>query len=205
MRSISALGAMLFLSGNLIFQPVVRAESALSSFTRFLSPGKLTRPHAEEKKLRNCYTCHTLTKGIDDALCLDCHKTVKERLKSQSGYHGKLQGRCQSCHTDHKGPDKDITGLDPKAFNHRQSNYPLTGKHAEIKCDKCHTRENRDSEHESRYMDKIFGTCADCHDDPHPADFDPNCEKCHTTGGWTGRDLLFSHSRDSKYKLLGNH
>jgi hypothetical protein len=199
-----SFAAFLFVVG-LQFQSAVWAEVSLSSLTQFLSPGELTQSHAEDEKLKDCYACHTLTRGIDDSLCLDCHKAIKERLSNKNGYHGTLQGSCAECHTDHKGLDTDITGLNSEAFNHRQANYPLTGKHAEIKCDKCHSKKESRDKIQNLYINIKFGECTDCHKDPHPKGFGPDCAKCHTTTGWSERALTYSHSLDSKYRLLGKH
>jgi len=199
------LAISLVVAGPLLFQRAVWADALLSSFTRFLSPGELTRSHAQEEKLKDCYACHTLTRGIDDSLCLDCHKTVKERLSDREGYHGKLEGNCNECHTDHKGPNADIVDLNSEAFNHRLAKYALTGKHAEIECDKCHPKKEPGDAVGTRYMGLKFGECTDCHKDPHPKDFGADCLKCHMTEGWSGRALRYSHGRDSKYKLMGKH
>lgn len=182
-----------------------RVDSMMSSFTRLLSPGELTRSHAQEEKLRDCYACHTMTAGVSDALCLDCHKAVRERLASKSGYHGSLDGICRSCHTDHKGFDKDIIGLDRESFNHRQSDYPLTGKHAEAKCEECHLKKDEEGIERTQYAGFEYDKCTDCHKDPHPDDFSPDCLQCHTTRGWKDRELQYSHGRNSRYKLLGKH
>jgi len=200
-----ALAISLVVVGPLLFQKNVWGDAMLSSLTKLLSPGELTRSHAREEKLKDCYACHTLTQGIDDSLCLDCHKAVKERLSERDGYHGKLQGNCKDCHTDHKGSDMDIIGLNSNAFNHRLANYALTGKHAEIECVKCHGRQEQGEAAGTRYIGVKFGACTDCHKNPHPNAFGQDCESCHTTTGWSGRALIYTHSRDSKYKLLGKH
>jgi len=182
------------------------AKADLPSFARFLSPGQLTKSHAHEKKLTDCYACHTLTRGIDDSRCLDCHKDVKERLSRRDGYHGKLQGSCTECHTDHKGLESDIINdFDPQAFNHRLSNYPLTGKHAEIHCDKCHAKQHPHDEPHIHYIGLKATKCTSCHKNPHPQAISIDCEKCHSTDGWSGPALKYTHSRDSQYKLLGKH
>jgi hypothetical protein len=51
-----------------------------------------------------------------------------------------------------------------------------------------------------------FGSCTDCHIDPHKGSFKQRCEDCHTTAGW--KKLLsgftFDHSK-TKYPLQGEH
>jgi len=142
---------------------------------------------------------------MDSSLCLDCHKAVKERFADRGGYHGKLEGKCETCHTDHKGLGMDIISLNSETFNHRLANYPLTGKHAEIDCNKCHPEKGPEDEIKSRYIGLNFGECTACHKDPHPDGFGLDCMKCHTTAGWSGRALSYVHNLDSKYKLLGKH
>ncbi len=200
-----AVWAVLSVLCLLLLQSAAQAEGPLIKLTRFISPGELTQSHASEPNLRDCYACHTLTEGIDDALCLKCHKVIKERFDSHSGYHGKLAGRCQACHTEHKGRQEKIIKFTPEGFNHGLSNYPLTGKHAETGCDKCHALKKQNKMEGRRYIGVKYDACVICHENPHGQSMSANCLECHTTGGWTGLELRYSHARDSKYKLRGKH
>ena len=95
----SALLAAVFLCSILFLPFKADAASALSSLAKFLSPGELARSHAREEKLQDCYACHSLTRGIDDALCLDCHKNKSNFCDKCHDYMG-VKPYCWECHAD---------------------------------------------------------------------------------------------------------
>ena len=124
--------------------------------------------------------------------CATCHKDA---------HHGRLSPNCAQCHnfTDWK----DVSGI----FDHSKTRYPLTGQHAQVKCEKCHTP---GSDNQPRYFGLRFSKCNDCHSDPHKGGFaQQSCQLCHTTAGWkrvisSGLSLNFDHSK-TKFPLLGKH
>ena len=95
---------------------------------------------------------------------------------------------CKDCH-DEKGWKPA-----PK-FQHARTDFPLEGKHAEVKCVACHARE-RDahfsrsafpapsSEVFSRFKPVAHAACTSCHKDPHQNRYGQNCQSCHTVEGW---------------------
>jgi hypothetical protein len=123
--------------------------------------------------------------------CATCHKDP---------HSGRLGPNCAQCHnfTDWKNV--------AATFDHSKTRYPLTGQHAQVKCEKCHTP---GPDNQPRYFGLPFGKCNDCHNDPHKGSFQQTCQTCHTTASWkrvvtAGLNQSFDHSK-TKYPLLGKH
>ncbi len=129
--------------------------------------------------------------GVSPA-CVTCH---------QDEHNGRLGQNCLQCHnyTDWK----KVAGQ----FDHSKTRYPLTGQHAQVACEKCHTP---GPDNKPRYAGLPFGKCNDCHSDPHKGSFgQQTCQSCHNTNGWkrvstSALSQNFDHSK-TKYPLLGKH
>ena len=159
------------------------------------------------------------------ALCEDCH-TAKFEVsppadlsvrKTGQGYTG-LDTTCTSCHEDiHRGALKQncTTCHDAGSwtvtpgFDHDTTAYPLTDKHTEVKCDKCHLDPRLAPRSDGRghlvpvYKPVSFESCANCHADPHNGGLGPKCADCHSTLGFKVIDKnRFDHARTS-YPLRG--
>jgi hypothetical protein len=115
-----------------------------------------------------CATCHTTRKYKDAPVaCVTCHR-------KDDRHEGRLGGACATCHAP--------TGWKNWAFDHdRQTRYPLTGAHAGLECEACHTQRN------ARDL-KRSTACIDCHaaDDAHQGQFGAECGRCHTTATFRG-------------------
>jgi hypothetical protein len=124
--------------------------------------------------------------------CVTCH---------EDKHKGAFGTDCQQCHT--------VSGwkqVNLQQFDHSKTRYPLTGLHAPVKCEKCHTPA---PDGLPRYTGLIFDRCAACHADVHKGAFSNPCQSCHTTSGWkkivtTKVEELFDHSK-TKYPLTGKH
>ena len=120
--------------------------------------------------------------------CVTCH---------QDPHRGQLGQNCQQCHNfvDWKAATK---------FDHNKTNFPLTGLHAQVACEKCHTAANPGGQ--PRFTGIPFAKCGDCHADPHHGAFPQSCESCHTTASWKKipANEQFDHSK-TKFPLLGKH
>ncbi|HVO90717.1 MAG TPA: cytochrome C [Casimicrobiaceae bacterium] len=135
--------------------------------------------HARAK----CESCHTAGRKFRDApaRCNDCHH-------KDDVHRGQLGADCTSCHSD--------SAWKPARFDHARTRFALTGKHADATCKSCH-------------VDQQFkGTplaCASCHrkDDRHHGRLGDRCDACHVDRGW--REVTFSHDRDTRYPLRGQH
>jgi hypothetical protein len=144
----------------------------------------LTGKHLELK----CEKCHTNGRlgKLPGSGCRDCHKNDPHR--------GQFSGDCGSCH--------DATSFKKAAVNHDATRYPLTGKHANVACAKCHTAAPASTV--IRYRPLAIG-CVDCHRDVHRGQFAKSCEACHSTRGFDLAASGFVHDRDSSYRLEGAH
>jgi hypothetical protein len=131
--------------------------------------------------MSGCFTCHDGTQQPND--CAYCHSAPHPD-----------RGACQDCHS--------LQTWSPKGFKHP---VPLTGKHAQILCEQCHTSGAGTSIgpadgcvncHGNNHNDPAMTLCTDCHTTTHfvpstfahqqvgphvPSGDEPiPCEACHT-------------------------
>jgi hypothetical protein len=175
-----------------LWGPAAHAQALESA----LSPGKLAAPHVKWED--ECGACHVrFDRAGQDRLCADCHKDVGRDIRQRTGYHGRLPAQaCRSCHTDHRGRDARIIALDPKRFDHAQTDYALRGRHAQVPCASCHLPK--------RQYREAPADCAGCHrkDDPHKGALGAACGDCHGESDWkSGR---FDHATTA-FSLTGQH
>lgn len=166
--------------------------------------------------------------------CLKCHvaayQTNASRFDSttnpKSTYLG-LSSQCVSCHADEHGEQltNDCASchntekwIPAPQFSHDKSKYPLTGKHVEVACAKCHKPELiselaenviQDPNHpfeRSKYQGLDFTTCNSCHRDVHEGKFGANCAGCHTTESLAVAQMSkdFDHNK-TDFPLVGKH
>ena len=187
-----------------------------ASFPLFLhaqiSPGKLTRAHEQLEGVDNCTQCHDQGKEITGKKCLDCHTDIRDAVAAKHGYHFlNAFNPCTNCHTDHLGVDAGITQFDAKNFDHQKSGYPLTGKHASLACESCHTakriKDAVTAKNLAQYPHQTFlglrQQCVNCHTDRHANSLGTACENCHSPDGWKPA-TAFSHAK-TRYPLAGKH
>jgi Cytochrome c7 and related cytochrome c len=119
--------------------------------------------------------------------CVSCH---------EDPHAGRLGATCTQCHnfTDWKAAS---------GFDHSRTRYPLTGLHAQVACEKCHTAGPQGT---AKLTGLAFGSCQDCHQDPHKGSFAQTCETCHATSGWRSIRMpaSFDHSK-TDFPLEGKH
>lgn len=170
------------------FKPASKFDHKKS---RFILKGK----HQEV----DCSKCHTKVqkagkeftqfKGIKFQNCTSCHKDI---------HNNKFGNDCAKCHNENSF--HQIAGL--SGFNHSKTNFPLTGKHINLDCKKCHT---------SKLTDPIkHNLCLDCHKDYHEGQFIKNnvrtdCKECHTTKTFIGSSYTIELHNKTKFKLEGAH
>lgn len=123
--------------------------------------------------------------------CGSCHKDPHE---------GHFGSACTRCHST-TGWNK--ARVDQEHFDHSKTAFPLTGKHRDTQCEKCHTP---DANGQPRWSGIAFATCGSCHQDPHKGQFKQDCDFCHHTSSWqhSRYETLFDHSK-TDYPLLGKH
>ena len=141
-----------------------------------------------------CSECHTNPNNYSVYTCVTCH-TNPETNQQHTGINGYIyeSAACLACHP---------TGNAQGAFNHNESNFPLTGAHLTVNCIECHAN-------------GYAGTPTDC-DACHMPDFNQstnpnhvslglptNCASCHTTAPDWNPALFPLHN--NYYPLLGAH
>ena len=116
-----------------------------------------------------CELCHAGVKDMAgftqaEARCVACHADAGSRAHA-----GKLGDDCASCH--------GAAAWKPATFDHAETGFPLTGKHAATACAQCH----RDS-----LKAPLSTACEDCHRAPadHATRGYANCTECHGTDDW---------------------
>ncbi len=121
--------------------------------------------------------------------CAGCHADE---------HHGQLGTNCERCHNSSRWQDA-------AQFDHDRARFTLTGAHARVACQKCHTRIDAPKPY-AKYRDIAFSNCTPCHDDPHRGAFRQSCETCHATTAWkpTTGATAFNHST-TDYPLEGKH
>ncbi len=137
-----------------------------------------------------CQDCHNADiKTFDQKTCVSCHSQIDIAFMQP---HLVAYGpNCLGCHD---GVDRFS-----KTFSHASFAFTLTGKHANVTCDKCHNHALALADFASAPKD-----CVACHkqNDPHSGQFGENCGACHATAGWT--PAKFDHNL-AAFKLTGVH
>lgn len=169
----------------------------------------------------NCESCHPLaprpdaqgrrfgrsavTASVAAAACIGCHVDVHAGAFDRAPAPAQIDGRagCLRCHTP------QTFRVATKDFDHaRFTGFVLDGAHGPLACAKCHEpAPGRGGK--SELMSPARGTrCADCHVDPHVAQFAvdgvTDCARCHVSGP-KFETTTFDHQRDSRYALDKTH
>jgi len=169
------------------------------SLERLLMPGEVSSAHARFED--DCGTCHDRSdKSRQRALCLGCHdhREIAADIQAGEGFHGRAarKAQCNACHTEHKGRGADIVHFDADGFDHKRTDFPLTGIHAATSCDACH--------HAGKRFREAQKGCQECHrsDDAHRGKLGGDCAQCHETTGF--RPAKFDHSK-TRFPLKDAH
>jgi hypothetical protein len=127
-----------------------------------------------------CQKCHSngVFKGTPSN-CYACHA-------GNDKHNGQFGTDCGSCHKPTRWSDVN--------FNHNNTGFPLSGKHAAVQCKACH----------SNGYAGTPSNCFACHasDDKHNGQFGTNCDSCHTPNGWG--NATFNHDKTG-FPLVGKH
>lgn len=186
------------------------------------SPGPLSTPHAHLEGITNCLSCHTFGSNDLAPNCLECHTPIQNRVDEKRGYHGLLEDKsCSKCHLEHAGKKYELIQWEPdkESFDHKQTGYPLTGKHQSVDCQECHQSKNVQApdilEYARQHPDsEVLATtflglpteCVECHTDVHRGEFpDQTCDNCHSTADWAAVRTTFNHTTQTQYPLVGAH
>ena len=204
---------MLIRLGCLIF--VTLAGPAFAQ----ISPGKLSHAHSDLSSPTKCGACHIFGAGTPRFRCLSCHGEIRQRITAGQGYHARVVKNtqyhedCARCHTEHYGEHFNIVKWDPAKsdFDHRQTGYPLVGKHAGLACERCHNASHIVKSERAAIRVKdgnhtllgLSTSCSTCHTDEHRGTLGEDCARCHTLDAWKPASR-FDHSVSS-YPLTGLH
>jgi hypothetical protein len=165
---------------------------ALHATTRFaLSGGHEATP---------CGSCHEqktprLDWRKDQQTCAGCHENPHG-----DQFDKEMQaGGCASCHATVAW---DLPNID-------HDTWPLTGKHASLRCEQCHVATGAGPQSGAGVSYRgAPRDCAGCHEDLHRGQFrlsEPvrECDGCHQTGSFRTPD--FDHASQTRYPLVGKH
>ncbi len=158
----------------------------------------LEAAHARQR----CEACHRPEFVIVPAVRADTSLSVRRTFLG-------LSTTCTACHLDeHRGATSrqcldchDLTAWKPAPkFDHDRTRFPLTGRHADLRCAQCHVERRAVAVAPSGARDTSYldfraertasrtappNSCASCHASPHrEAGRSGRCEPCHTTRSW---------------------
>lgn len=181
-----------------------------------ISPGELSRAHAQLDGSDGCLNCHSTEHGVDRGRCLACHTPLARRVEAGKGLHSRPDhADCERCHIEHQGRDFELVywgKSGEKAFDHALTGYALQGAHAPLACRSCHRKESiadptpllaKSVELDRTYLG-LATRCASCHRDAHRGQFgDADCATCHGLKKFKPAEL-FDHAR-SKFPLTLGH
>ena len=126
-----------------LFVLAVCAANAMAQ----ISPGPLAKPHSFLNGPTKCTSCHRVG-GQGGLKCLECHTEIAGRIAQGRGLHARVvkdpTKTCAPCHSEHNGEEFPLVRWQPsqQQFDHAQTNWLLTGKHAALSCNRCHLRKN---------------------------------------------------------------
>ena len=132
--------------------------------------------------------------------CADCHADAHngEFARRADG------GACQSCHTE--------DGFTPSNFVHATAKFVLRGRHADVKCAKCHEASISKGGAKQLVWFKVakFTRCADCHADAHAGQFSKRsdhgaCESCHDENTYSPSLFTVERHQTADFTLSGAH
>lgn len=134
----------------------------------------------------DCRSCHVNDRYKDVGMsCADCH-ALDDTHKNRFG------NQCEDCHSER--------GWQTSFFKHnKDTQFTLEHKHADLSCESCHLLSA------SRQVLDANKDCVSCHkkDDAHGGGNGDECQSCHDSKDW--KSVLFDHSKDTDYPLLGKH
>lgn len=137
------------------------------------------------------------------ATCTSCHADFHGGAFDRGTGPARVDGRtgCARCHS------QDTFSDPTSSFDHAAwTGFALAGAHAKLACADCHAPASAGGvDVQSRARGR---NCADCHVDPHAAQFARNgatdCARCHANGPDFAK-LVFDHARDSRFALDATH
>jgi hypothetical protein len=152
--------------------------------------GKTRFPLKGYHEAVKCEACHSNPEdnfkykdgGFDE--CSDCHSFAHGVQFSQQ--------QCTDCHTMERRFGDSTFDWE----RHSKTDFPLTGRHQVIDCNKCH--------YSGQYEEIAFARCDDCHRNPHDGrQIEQECSFCHVTTSFSW--IQFDHNKHTDFRLTGEH
>ncbi len=179
-----------------------------------------------EAKFDHSNTRFPLTGRHSLASCEQCHVLVPDSRKKPNGqvdpdymnlsdmrfdkctvchtdpHNNKFGQTCEKCHVPGGWQNVTVSG-----FDHSKTNFPLTGKHLSVNCEKCH---QPDIKKKAQFKGLKYVECRDCHKFNHAEQFSSTpdqgrCERCHNTNGFTPSIFSITDHAGSQFPLTGSH
>jgi hypothetical protein len=152
--------------------------------------------------------------------CDKCHVEMGLKRGQAVNFRTKAFGDCKPCHdSPHRFAlvDRQCKSCHmPTAwsapavvpFDHSLTRYVLKGKHASLRCEKCHKPTTQSPAFPRTYF-PAFARCADCHADFHKGQFtrkySDNCAACHTESGYKPSVFSIKQHIETRFPLDGAH
>ncbi len=177
-------------------------------------------PLAGAHRKLECRACHRADFIVDDGVRSSTTTNLQRTFLG-------LSARCDACHFAEHGEqvsrDCDQCHIadawrPASQFTHDKSNFPLTGRHAEVACAKCHlATASATVPAEGRVMKKVnldrtiqltglnYLNCTPCHTDAHRGRLGSRCVSCHSTENF--QQIVrseFDHEKTA-FPLRGRH
>ncbi|MDD2797759.1 MAG: cytochrome C [Bacteroidales bacterium] len=176
-----------------------------------ISPGELSKGHADLEGVSNCTKCHTVGNKVTREKCLACHKEIKAQIVAKKGFHASSEvgsKDCFTCHNEHHGRNFQIVKFDQKKFDHNLTGFKLSGVHAKKDCKACHKAEFISDPKLKKNLNTFLGLkqeCLSCHADYHQGKLSNKCATCHGFESFKNPKVVgFDHNK-TKFPLLGKH
>lgn len=142
----------------------------------------------------DCAECHEAPAGggppdfaATPTGCADCH----------AGAHRTSFDRdCTACHGT-----EEWTGRGLRFRHDTDTSFPLTGRHRELACTRCH-QPAPGGDLASADFAAASAACAACHESPHGPDLPASCADCHSTETFADAPRRIDHSG---FPLTGAH
>lgn len=170
------------------FKPAV---NFLHSNTKFDLTGKhknvgCEQCHAKETKNNKLFQKFA---NVEFASCKSCHNDF---------HQGKFGNDCKKCHNTNSFNDVNIGNK----FDHSKTDFPLVGRHQNVKCENCHK--------ENLTKKLKFSKCYECHEDYHKGEFIKNniqtdCKVCHSEAGFSPSLFTTEMHNKTEFKLANSH
>jgi hypothetical protein len=151
-----------------------------------------------------CFACHKKVISKTDTnwhfrevgkRCVDCHKNIHQTFISEKYYP---DSSCESCHNETRWSNVN--------FDHKKTNFELTGAHSKKTCRDCHFNKEKQG-YANQHFSGLPANCTNCHKDIHANQFEvkgvTDCLRCHDLDAFKPASK-FDHSK-TLFPLDGKH